>query len=279
MLADMEKNHEGFSGSVHLVIGDADKGILQGIHGTVASLITVSPDYTVAVETALGAAIQNIVTENEAAAKNAIFYLKNKKAGRATFLPLSSIRGRTLAENTIHKTGGFLGIASNLIRYDAKYTEIVHFLLGRTVIVDTLDNGTELAKKNGYSFKIVTADGQVINPGGSLTGGSVAKSIGVLSRRNEIALLGKETDELKPVSYTHLDVYKRQPLSHTVTLSILIFLIASTWIRIRSSNLSVMSILTAALASPPAASTILAKPAACLERISSIPFACACIFA
>ena len=197
LLDEMEKNHEGFAGSVHMVLNEAKRGILQGIHGTVANLINVDPAHTVAIETALGAGIQNIVTLNDAAAKSAIFWLKNRKAGRATFLPVSSIKGRTLNVQGFQGSEGFLGIASNLVTVDDKYREVINFLLGRTVVVDSLDNAVAIAKKNNYSFKIVTSDGQVINSGGSLTGGSVARNIGILSRRNEIDSLSKEVMKLQ----------------------------------------------------------------------------------
>ncbi len=197
LLEDMEKSHEGFSGSVHRVINDAKRGVLQGIHGTVASLIAVQKEYAVAVETALGAGIQNIITETEADAKNAIFHLKNQRAGRATFLPVQTIRGRKLEESNIKKGDGYLGIASELIGYEPKYKDVITFLLGKTVIADSLDNGSAIAKKNGYAFRVVTTDGQVINAGGSLTGGSAAKNVGILSRKNEIATLGEQAADLR----------------------------------------------------------------------------------
>lgn len=197
LLEDMEKSHEGFSGSVHRVLSDAKRGILQGIHGTVASLIEVGKEYAVAVETALGAGIQNIVTETEADAKNAVFHLKNQRAGRATFLPVQTIRGKRLDESSIKKGDGYLGIASELIGCEPKYKDVIAFLLGRTVIADNLDNGSIIAKKNGYSFRVVTTDGQVINAGGSLTGGSAAKNVGILSRRNEITALEEQEQLLR----------------------------------------------------------------------------------
>lgn len=197
MLEDLENSSEGFSGSVQRVVADSKKGILKGICGTVASLIKVDKDYTVAVETALGAAIQNIVTEDEQSAKNAIFYLKNNRAGRATFLPVETIKGRNIDKKTLKTSDGFEGIASELVSCDKKYRGIIDNLLGRTLVVDNLDSAAETAKMNGYAYKVVTADGQVVNAGGSLTGGSVGKNIGILSRKNEIETLKKEVENLE----------------------------------------------------------------------------------
>lgn len=197
LLEDMEKSHEGFSGSVHRVLADSSRGILKGIHGTVASLITVKKEFAVAIETALGAGIQNLVTETEGDAKNAIFHLKNQRAGRATFLPVQTIRGRRLEESRIQKDEGYLGVAADLIGYDSKYEGIFSFLLGKTVIADRLDSAAVIAKKNGYAFRVVTTDGQVINAGGSLTGGSVAKNVGILSRKNEIESLSGQAKDLR----------------------------------------------------------------------------------
>lgn len=197
MLEDLEKNNEGFSGSVQRIMSDSKKGILKGICGTVASLIKVDKDYTVAVETALGAAIQNVVTEDERSAKNAIFHLKNNRAGRATFLPVETIKGRSVDKSSLKTGEGFEGVASELVSCDSKYRNIINNLLGRTLVVDTLDNATATAKMNGYAYRVVTTDGQTVNAGGSLTGGSVGRNIGILSRQNEIDALSKEVKNLK----------------------------------------------------------------------------------
>ncbi|MDF2684951.1 MAG: chromosome segregation protein, partial [Clostridia bacterium] len=196
MLEDMEKNYEGFTGSIHMLMNEVKKGILNGICGTVASLIDVGGDYTLAIEIALGGAIQNIVTEDENSAKNGIYFLKSRNAGRATFLPLTSIKGNRLNIENLKNEEGFVGVSSELIKYDLKYKNIIEFLLGRTVITDNIDNAVEMAKKYKYTFKIVTLDGQVINAGGSMTGGSTARNIGILSRRNEVVELKKETEKL-----------------------------------------------------------------------------------
>ena len=197
ILEDLEKNSEGFSGSVQKVISDGKNGILRGICGTVASLIKVDENYAVAVETALGAAIQNIVTEDEKSAKNAIFRLKNERAGRATFLPVDTIKGRSIDKKTLKTSLGFEGIAADLVTCDKKYRNIIDNLLGRTLVVSDLDEATETAKMNGYAYKTVTVDGQTVNAGGSLTGGSVGRNIGVLSRKNEIETLKKATVSLE----------------------------------------------------------------------------------
>ncbi len=197
LLEDLEKNNEGFSGSVQRVLADGKRGILKGICGTIASLIKVEKEHSVAIETALGAAIQNIVTEDQNSAKNAIFHLKNNKAGRATFLPVDTIKGRLIDKKVLKTADGFEGIASELVSCDDKYRNIIDNLLGRTLVVNNLDNAAKTAKLNGFSYKTVTSDGQVVNAGGSLTGGSVGKNIGILSRQNEIEELGKTIKKLE----------------------------------------------------------------------------------
>ncbi len=192
MLEDMEKHYEGFAGSVKSIMNESGRGILSGVHGTVASVIKVDRTYAIAIEIALGAAIQNIITEDERSAKDCIYYLKSKNLGRATFLPLSTITGKRLDEKYLKGSAGYLGIASDLISYDTRYKGVLEQLLGRTAIVETIDNATNMAKANKYAFKIVTLDGQVVNPGGSLTGGSVGRNTGILTRTNEIEKLEKE---------------------------------------------------------------------------------------
>ncbi len=197
MLRDMEQNHEGFTGSVHMVIKESARGILRGIVGTVSEILTVPAEYATAVEVALGAAIQNIVTENEADAKNAIFFLKSRNGGRATFLPLTSIKGRKLDVRGVDMEPGYLGIASDLISFDERYRDIAENLLGRTVIAETLDDASDIAKRYKFAFRIVTKDGQIVNAGGSMTGGSAAKNAGVFSRRSELESLKEKLGELR----------------------------------------------------------------------------------
>ena len=189
LLTEMEKDYEGFSRAVKGVMQAADRGTLSGIHGPVASLMTTDPQYTVALEIALGAALQNIVVDRDTDAKEAIAFLKRRDAGRATFLPMSAIRGDMLREPRLAQEYGFVGIASQLVTYDARYDGIFQNLLGRTVVVEDLDCGIAMARKYRNSFRIVTLDGQVMNRGGSMTGGSVSRSAGVLSRANELEKL------------------------------------------------------------------------------------------
>lgn len=197
ILDDLEKNMEGYQGSVKSVMREQKRGSLQGIHGPLSQLITVKDKYSVAVETALGASIQNIVTDNENDAKRAISFLKETRGGRATFLPITSIKARTLDEKGLDSQFGFVSIASKLVASEPKYKSIIENLLGRTVICDDLDSAIAIAKKYSNRFKIVTLDGQVINAGGSMTGGSKAQGVGILSRGNEIEKLKSEVAVLE----------------------------------------------------------------------------------
>lgn len=185
----MEQDLEGYQKSVKQVIQEAKRGGLRNIHGPVSKLIRTEDDYTVAIEIALGAAMQQIVVESEADGKAAISFLKHTGSGRATFLPISTLRGKTLQENGLEGCAGFVGVASELITTDPRYRSVVENLLGRTVIVENIDNAISMAKRYGNHFKIVTLDGQVMNPGGSMTGGSVSRDAGILSRANELEKL------------------------------------------------------------------------------------------
>lgn len=197
MLSDLEKNMEGFSGAVKAVMKQAQSKALSGIHGPLSQLITVDNAYSVAVEVALGAAMQNIVTTNEADAKRAIYYLKNNRIGRATFLPISNIKPRTLDEKDLDDNLGFVAVASDLVECKSDYKNIISNLLGRVVIVEDMDCAIGIAKRYGNRFKLVTIDGQVINPGGSMTGGSQSKGAGILSRGNMIDELNAQAKELE----------------------------------------------------------------------------------
>lgn len=196
MLEDLAKHYEGFNGSVRSVVTEASKGVLRGVRGTVASVIKTEDRYTVAIETALGQAIQNIITEDEKSAKDCIYFLKSRNLGRATFLPMDTVSGTKLQNSGAAACPGYIGVASELLTYEPIYRGIIEQLLGRTVIADTIDNATDMAMKNRYSLRIVTLDGQVVNPGGSLTGGSVSKGIGILSRSNEVEALAAELEKL-----------------------------------------------------------------------------------
>ncbi|MDE5670876.1 MAG: chromosome segregation protein SMC [Eubacterium sp.] len=196
MLSDLEKNMEGYSGAVKAVMRQSEAKALGGIHGPLSQLIQVENEYSTAVEVALGAAMQNIVTSTEADAKRAIYYLKNNRIGRATFLPISNIRGRQLDERGLDDNLGFVDIASNLVSCDNQYREIISNLLSRVVVVDDMDCAIGIAKRYNNRFKIVTLDGQVMNPGGSMSGGSAAKGAGILSRANTIEELNAEAKRL-----------------------------------------------------------------------------------
>lgn len=186
LLSEMEKEYEGFSKAVKTVMQAAQRQALRGIHAPVANLMSTDENYALALEIALGAALQNIVVDREEDAKSAIGYLKQRDGGRATFLPLSTIRGDVLREDGVEREYGFVGIASELLRCDKKYEQIFRNLLGRTVVADDLDSGIAMARKYKNRFRIVTLDGQVINRGGSMTGGSVSRGTGVLSRAGEL---------------------------------------------------------------------------------------------
>lgn len=192
VLSDLEKNYESFNNSVKFVMKQAGAGALRGIIGPVSSLIKTENRYATAVEIALGAAIQNIVVQDEGAAKRAIMHLKEKGAGRATFLPLTNIRSNPIKENDMAARGGYVGLASELVQCDDRYREVVASLLGRTVVTEDIDAATAIAKAYGYRYRAVTLDGQVVNAGGSLTGGSVNKNASILSRRGEIDALTAE---------------------------------------------------------------------------------------
>ncbi len=193
----MERDFESYQKSVKLVMQEAQRGSLRNVHGPVSRLIRTEDAYTVAVEIALGGAMQQIVVDNEADGKAAIAHLKRTGGGRATFLPLSVIKGKSLQENGLESCRGFVGIASELVKSKETYRGIVENLLGRIVIVQDIDAALAMAKKYGNRFKIVTLDGQVINPGGSMTGGSVNKEAGILSRANELEKLSAQEKDLE----------------------------------------------------------------------------------
>ncbi len=193
----MERDFDSYNKAVRMVMQEAQRGALRNVHGPVSRLIRTEDSYTVAIEIALGAAMQQIVVNTEADGKAAIAYLKRTGGGRATFLPLSNIQGKSLQENGLENCRGFVGIASQLVQSDAQYTGIVENLLARTVIVSDLDAAISMSQKYRSRFKIVTLDGQVMNPGGSMTGGSVNKDAGILSRANELEKLASQEKKLE----------------------------------------------------------------------------------
>ena len=196
MLEAMENDYEGYARSVKAVIKTKELS-RHKIHGTLSGLISVDKEYVTAIETALGGALQNIVVENEEDAKAAISYLRENRLGRATFLPISSVTAKRLDnEKDIKSEKGVIGIASDLVKADRKYGAIVESLLGRTVVTDTIDNGISLSKKYGYRFRTVTLLGDILNAGGAISGGSVNKTSGFLSRANEIKTLADDISAL-----------------------------------------------------------------------------------
>jgi len=197
LLTEMEKEFRGYSKSVKLIMQEHSRGTLKNIHGTVGGLIKTDDTYAIAIETALGHAMQNIIVSTEDDGKAAINYLKRRDGGRATFLPISTVRGNTLSEDALRHDEGFEGLAINLVRYDQKYDGIYTSLLGRVVVADNLNAAVSIARKHGHKFKIVTLDGQVMNAGGSMTGGSSANNAGVLSRANELSQLDERISSCK----------------------------------------------------------------------------------
>ena len=198
-LTETEKEKEGYINSVKALLKDCQniKELGRGMNGALAELIEVPDELQTAIEMTLGASLQNIVTENEEDAKKLIEHLRKNKLGRASFLPLTSVRGRKL-DRIKGQNDGVLGIASDLINYNKKYEQIILSLLGRTVIVKNMDTAIDLAKKNGYSFRIVTIEGDVINPSGAMAGGSVAKkTVNILGRSKEIEKLSKQIQNIK----------------------------------------------------------------------------------
>ena len=192
-LLRMERLLEGYSDGVRRVLTDANGGRLKiKCYGTVSQIITAHEGYALALETALAAAVQFIVVGTEADAKAAIEHLKANRAGRATFLPVSVISGRTADMSRISDVAGFVGIASSLADYDAKFDGIVRDLLGRTVVAENMEAALEIARRTQFRLKIVTPDGQIINSGGSMTGGSAAKRVGIFSRNADIEALGAQ---------------------------------------------------------------------------------------
>ncbi|WP_294777312.1 chromosome segregation protein SMC [uncultured Eubacterium sp.] len=203
VLEDLEKNMEGFSGAVKAVLKQSQNKALPGIHGTLSQLITVDNENSTAIEIALGAAMQNVVVSTESDAKRAINYLKQNNIGRATFLPISAIKPRYIEEKNLDDNFGFVDVASNLVDCDGQYRDIVENLLGRVMVAEDIDCAIAISKRYKNRYKIVTLDGQVMNPGGSMSGGSKGKGSGVLSRANLIEELKSEAqkigDELKDV--------------------------------------------------------------------------------
>ena len=198
-LIETEKEKEGYVKSVKSLLKDCEniKDLGKGMHGVLANIIEVPKEYETAIEMCLGMSLQNIVTETEEDAKKLVEHLRKNNLGRASFLPITSVKGKKL-EKIKGKTNGVIGIASDLIKYNKKYDQIILNLLGRTVIVDNMNTAISLAKSNSYSFRIITLEGDLINPSGAITGGSVAKkTVNILGRGKEIENLEKEIKKEK----------------------------------------------------------------------------------
>lgn len=199
-LIETEKEKEGYTKSVKSLLLECEKDSLlnKGMNGVLANLISAPEEYETAIEMCLGAALQNIVTETEEDAKKLIEFLRKGNLGRASFLPITAVKGKKLEKVNDKQVEGVIGIASDLVKYNKKYEQIVLNLLGRTVIVDEMNNGIALAKKNNYSFRIVTLKGDVINPSGAMTGGSVnQKTVNILGRGREIESLEKQVKKIQ----------------------------------------------------------------------------------
>ncbi len=197
-LIETEKEKEGYIRSVKSILQDCEKdlSLKKGVHGVIANLISVPKEYETAIEMCLGQSMQNIVTDTEEDAKKLVEHLRKFNLGRASFLPITSVKGKKL--DKIKSERGVIGIASDLVKFDKKYEQIVLSLLGRTLIVDTMDNAIAIARKNSYGFRIVTLQGDVLNPSGAISGGSVStKTVNILGRSREIEELKKTIAELE----------------------------------------------------------------------------------
>ncbi len=197
-LIETEKEKEGYIRSVKSILQDCEKdlSLKKGVHGVIANLISVPKEYETAIEMCLGQSMQNIVTDTEEDAKKLVEHLRKFNLGRASFLPITSVKGKKL--DKIKSEKGVIGIASDLVKFDKKYEQIVLSLLGRTLIVDTMDNAIAIARKNSYGFRIVTLQGDVLNPSGAISGGSVStKTVNILGRSREIEELKKTIAELE----------------------------------------------------------------------------------
>lgn len=197
VLRDVENSMEGYYRSVKDLLKASKSGRIGGIHGIVADVISVEEKYVTAIETVLQSYMQNIIVDNEETAKRCIRFLKETNAGRATMLPLTSIKGRSLNEPRLSSEEGFEGIASDLVKTDEEYSEILRYLLGTTAVVDDIDTAAYIGKKYGNKFRIVTLDGQLVNAGGSFTGGSKVTGSGIISRKQEIESLYNDIQKLR----------------------------------------------------------------------------------
>ena len=197
MMEDMTALYEGYNKGVKTAMGEVKRGSLSGVLGPVGQLFRVPARYTVAMETALGAAMQNLIVEDEQAGKNVLEFLKRRDGGRVTCLPLTAVRPSVLNETGIEREPGFLAVAADVIECEDRCRKAAQSLLGRTVVTDTLDHAVQMAKSRSYRFPIVTLDGEILRPGGSMTGGSVNRKGGIFSRTEEQAALSRKLTKLQ----------------------------------------------------------------------------------
>lgn len=210
VLSDIEKTRDGYYRSVKEVLKAGEQGRLGGIHGIVADVITVPEKYVTAIETVLQSVMQNIIVDNEETAGRCIRFLKETGAGRATFYPITSMKGRTLNEPRLSGETGFEGLAVELVDCADEYSGIIGYLLGTTAVVDDIDTASYIGKKYGYKFRIVTLDGQLVNAGGSFTGGSrISKEGGIISRKRELETLYAEISKLREDAKTREEEFSR----------------------------------------------------------------------
>ena len=211
MLSNLEKHYEGYNRSVKILMERIEKGLTPKADGTkvLGEVFTVEKDYETAIEIALGAGISNVITENERIAKDLINYLKKNNIGRATFLPLDNIRGNKLSlDSRITSMEGFIGIASEIIKYDEKYTKAINNALGRTIVCSDMDSALKLSRNSNNSYRIVTLSGELISPGGALTGGSIqGKHTNILGRKREIEEIGELLESKKQKLQESLNEY------------------------------------------------------------------------
>ena len=199
-LSEMEKEKEGYSRAVKALLLECEKDskLNKGVKGVLANLITVPTEYQIAIETVLGQTLQNIVTETEEDAKKLIEYLRKNNLGRASFLPIASVKGKKVDRLIKNNLQGVIGIANDLVKADKEYEGIILNLLGRTVVVENMDTAIILARQNSYGFRIVTLKGDIINPSGAISGGSIAqKTSSIIGRTSQIKELEKEIEKLK----------------------------------------------------------------------------------
>ncbi len=209
VLSDIEKSREGYFRAVKEILTAGEQGRLHGIHGIVADVITVPEKYVTAIETVLSSVMQNIIVDNDETATRCIRFLKEANAGRATFYPITTMKGRYLNEPRLKSESGFEGIASELVECADEYSQIISNLLGMTAVVDDIDTATVIGRKYGYKFRIVTLDGQLVNAGGSFTGGSKAAKTGIISRKQELDALYSEISKLREGAKSKSEEFER----------------------------------------------------------------------